>query len=265
MNYYRVGDVLPVLDITVLDAGVPINLTSLTVYVRWQRPDQTLIAERTATKTAPAEGRCTFAWQVGDLTVPGVYRAIIQLAPTADTSQRQSLEQPPDLYVEVLPNDFGARDVELDAVVPIPTAHEVAMAMNVTAAELESDLTVSAIERARRLAYVHAHINRLGALSTLQTNMLRDLVAQLAAMLLTSPPSVTYGPYQREQMAAYSYEVRGAAADGLFGIPPIDALITYFRDEARGTGLGIAVAYPEWWQPVTERLVDPSRQDTVDL
>lgn len=265
MNYYRVGDLLPVLDITVLDAGFPIDLTSLNVYVRWQRPDQTQIAERTATKTDPTAGKCTFAWQVGDLTVPGVYHAIIQLAPSATPSQRQSLEQPPDLYVEVLPNTFGARDTELDAIVPIPTAHEVAMAMNVAASDLESDLTVSAIDRARRLAYVHAHIDRIGSLSTLQTNMLRDLVAQLAAMLLSSPPSVTYGPYQREQMAAYSYEVRRASDDGMFGIAPIDALVAYFRDIARGSGVGIAVTYPEWWQPVTERLVDPSRLGTVDL
>ena len=265
MNYYRVDDLLPAFAITVEDAGLPIDVTNLNVYVRWQRADGTEIAERTAAKVDATNGVCAYEWTEGDLSVPGVYHAIVQLASISAPSARQSLEQPPEMHLEVLPNTFGERDAMLDQMVPVPTAREVALALNLTLADLDSDVLVAAIDRARRLAYVQCHLYLIGGLSTLQSNMLLDLVTQFAAMVVTQAPGVIYGPYQREQMAAYSYDLRKGAEDGLYGIPQIDSLITYFRDLGRLNSKGIWVASPEWWQPVTERLVDPSRLGLLDL
>lgn len=267
MNIYRVGDLLPALDVHAEDTGVPINVTALNVYVRWERPDGTSIAERTLSKLDAAQGHCAYVWQAGDLSVAGIYRGILQLAPTATPATRQSLATPPELYVEVLPNSVAGQDAALNQLVPVPSSAEVALIMGEQPENLEPAALMSAIDRARRLAYAQAHIDRLGgALGGTQLNMLRDLVAQLAAMLLIQPPSAVYGPYQREQMASYSYDMRKSGeGNQVFGVPQIDGLIKYFRDLARLGGTAIAVEFPEWWQPVTERLEDPSRLGEVDL
>jgi hypothetical protein len=268
VNIYRVGDLLPALDVRVEDTGVPIDVTALNVYVRWERPDGTVITERTLAKLNAGEGHCAYVWQAGDLSVPGIYRGILQLAPSATPATRQSLATPPELYVEVLPNDFAERDAAFNQVMPVPSSAEVGLIMGEQPENLEPAALMSAIDRARRLAYAQAHIDRLGgALGGAQLDMLRDLVAQLAAMLLIQPPSAVYGPYQREQMASYSYDMRrgGDSPDQVFGVPQIDGLIKYFRDLARLGGGAIAVEFPEWWQPVTERLEDPSRLGEVDL
>ena len=269
MNYYRVGDLMPSLTLNVEDSGLAIDVTSLNVYVRWQRPDLTEIAERTARKVDAANGVCAFDWEDGDLGVAGLYQAIVQIAPASNPSHRQSLEVPPTLAVEVLPNDFGARDEQLDLMVPIPTVPEVALLLGQQPSEVDSAAMTAAIDRARRLTYIQCHLFLIGSssLSVLQVNMLRDLVIQLAALLITQPPSATYGPYQRETMASYSYELRKLDTElDLYGVASIDAIIKYFREHVQSlANPSVWVAYPEWWQPVTERLVDPSRLGTLDL
>ena len=265
MNYYRVGDLLPVFAITVRDAGVAIDLTGMNVYVRWERPDGTDIAERAATITDADEGECAYTWVNGDLTVPGIYRAIVQLAPSGSPSSRRSLAQPPLIEMEVLANDFPDRDTTL-AMVPMPSGEEVAILLGKSVTEMDANVLINAIERARRLAYVTAHIDRIGgALGGAATVLLRDLVAQLAALLISQPPSATYGPFQKEVIGSYEYDLKRASADGKFGIAQIDALVDYFRDLARQQGDLIGVEYPEWWSPITYRLEDPSRLGDLSL
>lgn len=265
MNYYRVGDVLPNFMITVRDAGMAVNLTAMNVYVRWERPNGSEIAERAATVTDAAAGECEYVWTNSDLTLPGVYRAIVQLAPTSSPSSRRSLAQPPLIEMEVLANDFPERDTSL-AVVPTPSGEEVAILLGQSVTEMDGNTLISSIDRARRLAYVVAHIDRLGgALGGAATVLLRDLVAQLAALMIAQPPSATYGPFQREVIGSYEYDLKRATEDGLFGVPQIDQLIAYFRDLARQQGDLIGVEYPEWWQPITYRLEDPSRLGDLPL
>jgi len=240
-----------------------IDVTNLNVYVRWQRSNQTEIAERIATKIDASNGVCAYDWEDGDLTVPGAYHAIVQLAPVGSPELRQSLETPPQMHVEVLPNDFDERDAALDAVVPVPTAYEVALAMGTSADQIEGDTMMTAINRARRLAYIQCHLYLLsGGLNTSQSNMLRDLVAQLAALLIVQQPSIVYGPFQKETIGSYSYDLKKNLENDLYGVTSIDAIIMYFRRHARG-GPDLGAEYPEWWQPVTERLTDPSRGGTL--
>lgn len=269
MNYYRVGDVRPSLKIMVRDAGMPIDVTNVDVHVRWQRSDQTEIAERLASKIDASNGICAFDWQDGDLVVAGAYQAIIQLSPVGSPELRQSLETPPQMHVEVLPNDFDQRDAALDAMVPVPTAYEVSLAMGVTADQIEGDAMMTMINRARRLAYIQCHLFLLNGatLALLQTDMLHDLVAQIAGLLLTQQPSVVYGPFQKESIGSYNYELKKVNTElDLYDVTSIDAIIKYFREYVQSlTAPGLYVEYPEWWQPVTERLTDPSRWGTLPL
>ena len=66
-------------------------------------------------------------------------------------------------------------------------------------------------------------------------------------------------------IGSYEYDLKRATEDGLFGVPQIDQLIAYFRDLARQQGDLIGVEYPEWWQPITYRLEDPSRLGDLPL
>jgi len=269
MNYYRVGDVRPNLQILIRDSGMIIDVTNINVYVRWQRADQTEIAERLAAKVDASNGVCAYEWEEGDLTVPGAYHAIIQLSPVGSPTIRQSLETPPQMHVEVLPNDFDERDATLDAVMPVPTSYEVALAMGNAGSQIDGDVMMTAINRARRLAYIQCHIFLLvGAdLTPLQTNMLRDLTAQLAALLIVQQPSVVYGPFQKESIGSYDYELKKIDTEvDLYGVTSIDAIIKYFREHVQSVmAPGLWVEYPEWWQPITERLSDPSRWGTLPL
>jgi hypothetical protein len=269
MNYYRVGDRLPAFEIAIVDGGLIVDLAGLNVYVRWERADGSEIAERAATITSAAEGICEFVWQNGDLTVPGLYRAIVQLAPTATPSVRQSLAEPPLIEMEVLPNDFPERDTSL-AVVPTPGADDVALLLGQPASELDANQINAAIQRARRLAYVIAHVDRIGgALGGASLVILEDLVTQLAALMISQPPSAVYGPFQKESIGSYSYDLKKASGNAqvgvFFGIPQIDELIVYFRDLAKQQGDLIGVEYPEWWQPITHQLNDPSRLGDLSL
>ena len=268
MNYYRVGDRLPAFEITVEDGGLTVDLTALTVYVRWERGNGTDIAERTATVTNAVGGVCQFVWQSGDLTVPGLYRAIVQLAPTATPSLRQSLAEPPLIEMEVLPNDFPDRDTSL-SVMPTPGADDVALLLGQPANELDANQINAAIQRARRLTYVTAHIDRIGgALGGASLVILEDLVTQLAALMISQPPSAVYGPFQKESIGSYSYDLKKTSKTEpgvFFGVPQIDELIVYFRDLAKQQGDLIGVEYPEWWQPVTYRMDDPSRLGDLSL
>lgn len=266
MNFYRVGDLLPPLEIHVRDNGVIIDLTPVIVQVRWQRPDGSEIAEREAVPLdVPTSGNAIYDWELGDLSIPGVYRAIVQLE-SRSSAERFSLTDPPVLDIEVLSEDFEPVIPGL----PLPSAFHVAALLGIDAGTLNGATVTYAIGRASRLAAVYTQMWRCPghALSDTDSLLMRDLIAELAAWALTSNPTVTYGPYAKEAMGSYSYTLRDAstAAGGtaVTGIPHIDQMADYFVRLFRNcdeTG-GLAIEYPEWWTPFTEMLSDPTSGGT---
>lgn len=267
MILYRVNDLLPNLGIQVQDGNVITPLNTLDVWVRWQRPDATLIPERQAPVVGdPALGIASYVWQTGDLTVPGVYRAIIQLSPQGSPNLRYSLTNPPLTEIEVLTNDFAGIDTTIQ--LPYPSGSEVAALLQKNLGDMNSNILIQAIERGRVLAYAYAGLWRCPALvlDPLGQRIARELVAELAAQSYVTNPLIAYGPYKKETFGSYSYEVKdtnllGARQQtgGKTGIPALDAMISYLAWLCFGCqNVGIDITWPDWVQPVTERVIDPT-------
>lgn len=267
MVVYRVGDLLPGLGIQVQDGNAITNLTTLDVFVRWQKPDGSLIPERQATVTGdPTAGLAVYDWQVGDLSVPGVYRAIIQLSPDSNPSQRYSLTNPPLTEIEVLANDFAAFDTTL--LLPYPSGYEVAQLLHMDPGSMDGNLLSMSIERGRTMAYAYAGLWRCPGLvlDPIGTRMARELIAELAAQSYVTNPLVSYGPYKKETFGSYSYEMKESnllgtkqQSGGKTGLPALDAMIAYLMWLCAGCeATGIDIIYPDWVQPVTEQTLDPA-------
>src|SRR4051812_34303605 len=211
MIVYRVGDLLPVLTIKVMDGGVVVDLTALDVYVRWQRPDGTLIAERTAVPQAPpTSGLANYVWIAGDLTIQGLYNAIVQLAPTGQPTKRYSLTNPPLIEIEVLDNVFATLDNPYP-MFPSISGNDVAIVLQQSVSDLDGNRLVASIERGKSLAYVYGDFFRCAgtnALDTQATAVTKSLIINLAAREYTSNPSVIFGPFKKETIGSYSYEMR---------------------------------------------------------
>jgi hypothetical protein len=269
MVVYRVGDLLPSLGIVVQDGNSLTDLTTLDVYVRWQKPDGSLIAERQAAPDGDQtanKGLAFYAWQAGDLSIPGVYRAIIQLSPDGNPAQRYSLTNPPLTEIEVLANDFAGLDTTL--LLPYPSGYDVAQLLHRDPATMDGNLLSMSIERGRTMAYAYAELWRCPGLvlDPIGTRMARELVAELAAQAYVTNPLVAYGPYKKETFGSYSYEMKEGnllgtkqQSGGKTGIPALDAMIAYLGWLCYGCqAAGIDVIYPDWVQPVTERTLDPA-------
>jgi hypothetical protein len=76
------GDTLPVLACTF--TGV--DITGYSIVFRSKRPDGTVMS-RAATITAAATGEFEFRWQTGDIAVPGVQQAEIEVTTAAGKTQ----------------------------------------------------------------------------------------------------------------------------------------------------------------------------------
>lgn len=267
MILYRVGDLLPALSILVKDGNAITNLTTLDVYVRWQKPDGTQIAERQATVAVdPTTGIANYVWQVGDLDQQGIYKALIQLAPDGNPTQRYSLTNPPLIEIEVLANDFASADTSL--LLPYPSSSQVASLLNMDLADMDGNILTMAIERGRTMAYAYAQLWRCPGLvlDAIGNRMAKELIAELAAQSYVTNPIVAYGPYKKETFGSYSYEMKEGnilgtrqQSGGKTGIPALDAMISYLAWLCYGCqATGVDIAYPDWVQPVTYTIEDPS-------
>lgn len=268
MILYRVGDILPQLSILVMDGGTVTNLTTLDVYVRWQKPDGTLIPERQAVPaTDPTTGIANYVWVNGDLDQVGIYRAIIQLSPQGNPVTRYSLTNPPLTEIEVLANDFSGADTTLP-LIPTPTGEEVAAILHTTVTAMDGTLLTQSIDRARTLTYTYAELWRCPALvlDPVGQRMARELVAILAATGYATNPMVLYGPLKKETIGSYSYEMRDPQAlkpgqvASKTGNPQADSIISYLMWICRAVDPnvgGIEIIFPDYVQPVTTTIEDP--------
>ena len=268
MNLYRVGDTLPALRINVQDGGVSIPLTGLDVYVRWQKPDGSEIPERQATDIDTANGICQYVWQVGDLDLVGIYSAIFQLAPESDATQRSSLTNPPLVQIEVLSNDFAGLDNNYP-MLPLITPNDVALVLGTDISQLDGNRLLYAIQRGRMLTYVFGEFWKCPGLTLDPQGIIvaSQLEAALAAREYQSNPAITFSPIKKETIGSYSYEMREGnvtsskqQTGGVTGIPDIDAMIGYLKWLTYGCGQStdIDIAYPDWRQPLTTAILDPS-------
>lgn len=269
MISYRVGDLLPALTILVKDGGQTTNLSTLDVYVRWQYPDGTEIAERQATVVNGDAGMASYEWQAGDLSKVGIMRAMIQLSPEGNSAQRYSLTNPPLIEIEVLEDAFPDIDATLP-MLPTPTGSEVADALQVDVSALDGSRLLYSIQRARSLLYTYAELWRCPALvlDPIATRMARDLVVMLAAQNYATNPLVIFGPMKKEVFGSYSYELKEGnivttrqQTGGKTGIPAADSILSYLMWLCRGCDPnvgGIEIMYPDWTQPVTTVVPDPT-------
>lgn len=263
-NVYRVGDTLPNLRILVRDAGAIVNLTNVEVMVRWQKPDGTTIPERAAAKTEPLQGEAEYQWQSGDLSVSGVYQAIVQLETTS--GGRYSLTDPPLVQIEVITNDFEVNP--LFNLVPTPSLQEVASLLGLDPTSIDSYRMLQVIQRARHLTYAYIGMPQCAGVSWEGENgaLLGDLVGLLAAREWVSPPSVTYGPYRGETYGSYDYQLRIPQKPSelrpwaITGQPEIDSLIAYFRElcHTAAAGGAISIDYPEWNRSIIDIRRNPT-------
>lgn len=268
MIVYRVDDLLPYLTIKVMDGGQVVDLSSLDVYVRWEKPNGTQIPERQALVTAqPTDGLANYVWEPGDLDQPGLFQAIVQLAPKADSTQRFSLTNPPLTQIEVLSNDFQD-DTSLPGL-PYPSGEEVANVLHMDICDLDSSLLVQSIQRGRTLVYTYAGLFRCPTLVLDPTaqRMARELSAILAAQAYITNPLVIYGPFKKETFGSYSYEMKEgnvvttkSQTGGPTGNPAADSIISYLTWLCHGCAnlSTTEIIYPDWTQPVTTTVPDPA-------
>lgn len=267
MIVYRVGDVLPVLTIKVMDGGAVVDLTALDVYVRWQRSDGTVIAERTALPQAPTtSGLANYVWQTGDLNIVGLYTAIVQLAPTGQSNQRYSLTNPPLIEIEVLANTFATLSNPYPDF-PTISGNDVAIVLQRQITDLDGNRLVASIERGKSLAYVYGEFFRCNGTNPLTEQasaVVKSLISNLAAREYTANPSVIFGPYKKETIGSYGYEMRDAvntknSPNSITGIPELDAMIEYLRYFNHLCGPEpVDILFPDWTQPVTTTIPDPT-------
>lgn len=268
MILYRVGDTLPALGIQVKDGNQITNLATLDVYVRWQKPDGTLIPERQATVAAdPTTGIANYAWQAGDLNQAGTYKALIQVAPDGNTVDRYSLTNPPLTEIEVLSNDFVPSDTSL--LLPYPSAGQVAALLKMDLTTMDGNVLTMSIERGRTLAYAYAQLWRCPTLvlDPLGIRIAKELIAELSAQAYITNPIIGYGPYKKEVFGSYSYELKNSnltgtrqATGGKTGLPALDAMIDYLAWFCHGCDPnvgGVQIMFPDWSQPVTTTIPDP--------
>lgn len=269
MVIYRVGDLLPSLTIQVVDGSTVPNLSTLDVWVRWQKPDGSLIAERQANVQGDGStGLADYVWLVGDLDQVGLYTAIIQLSPDGQPTTRYSLTNPPLVEIEVLSDDFLAIDQALP--LPTPSGAEVAALLQQNVGDLDGNRLVMAIARGKTLAYSYAELWRCPALQLdpIGQRMARELISILAAQSYLTNPLVIYGPYKKEVFGSYSYEMKEGnllttkqQSGGKTGIPAADSIVSYLMWACRGCDPnigGVEIFFPEWTQPVTTTPIDPS-------
>jgi hypothetical protein len=267
MILYRVDDVLPQLGILVKDGNTIQDLTTLDVHVRWQKPDGTEIAERQAVVAPdPTTGIANYVWIAGDLDQAGTYKALIQLSPEGNPTARYSLTNPPLIEIEVLSNDFVPSDTSL--LLPYPSSSQVAALLNMDLADMDGNILTMSIERGRTLAYAYAELWRCPGLvlDPIGERIAKELIAELAAMSYVTNPLVMYGPYKKETFGSYSYEMKDGnllgtrqQTGGKTGLPALDAMVNYLAWLCGGCEApGVDLLYPDWTQPVTYRVEDPS-------
>lgn len=267
MILYRVDDVLPALGILVKDGNVIQPLTTLDVYVRWQKPDGTEIPERQAVVAAdPTTGIANYVWEAGDLDQAGTYKALVQLSPEGNPTTRYSLTNPPLIEIEVLSNDFVPSDNTL--LLPYPSSSQVAALLNRDLADMDGNILTMSIERGRTLAYAYARMYRCPGLvlDPLGQRIAKELISELAAQAYVSNPIVAYGPYKKETFGSYSYEMKDTnllgtrqQTGGVTGLPALDAMVAYLAWLCGGCeATGVDMIWPDWTQPATERVIDPT-------
>jgi hypothetical protein len=269
MITYRVDDILPQLGIQVVDGGQVQNLETLDVFVRWQKPDGTEIPERQAVVGPdPSQGIANYVWVDGDLNLQGFYRAIIQLSPEGNPDARYSLTNPPLVEIEVLSNDFAGIDQSYP-MLPMISGEDVAVIMGVPVSSLDSARLIASIDRGRMLTYTYGEMWKCPGLvlDPQGIQIAKMLEASLAAREYTTNPLVVFGPYKKETFGSYSYEMKETnvmstrqQTGGATGIPNIDAMIGYLQWLVHGCGMSsdIDIVFPDWRQPLTEPIFDPS-------
>lgn len=258
--FYRVGDTQPPLRIEVQDLGQPIDITNLQVMVTWVKADGTYISETEATKVPPdVDGLVDYEWQSGDLDVEGPYQAMVRLKAT--DGSYYSLTDPPVLQIEVLPNPLDMPSVVLDDTIPQVSSYDIAVHLQIPVSEIDLSFAQSAISRARSLAYVLPQMwRRPGPLSPRDNWLMKELVTMLAAREYSISPAVTYGPFQSETIGSYQYKLKDAAdlGLGLTGNGNIDGLIDYFARLMLVGDSSFDIAWPDWYQPATTQVWDPT-------